>query len=341
MFANIRYPAIIKALSVLPLIILTVIFSLSCSSQYLPNTFESVTVAYSPFESNALFMVAIQERFFVRNGIDIKLKKYDTGAASLAAVINGEARIAVGLSEFPVVRKACQGEAISILGNADKGEFIYLVGRNDSGITEPSGLKGRKIGVAKGTIAEYFLGSFLEMNGMSISDIDLVDLRTPQEWVNAVVDGDVDGVAIAQPDADTVQKQLRNNSFMWPIQGGQMLHGLIVAQNDWIGSHTALIDRFLKSMVEAEAFAAKNPTQAKSCLQRGLNFDKGYVETAWQRNEFTISLDESLIIAMEDEARWLMVNKLTEKTVIPNFLDYIQASNLEMVKPGSVRISGK
>ena len=107
---------------------------------------ESINAAYSPFESTALFWVALDQQYFSQNGLELTLHKYDSGVASLTGVLNGEADILVGLTEFPAVRVAFQKQKMAILGVADKGEFIYLIGRKDRGIDEVSDLKGKKSG---------------------------------------------------------------------------------------------------------------------------------------------------------------------------------------------------
>jgi len=54
--------------------------------------------------------------------------------------------------------------------------------------------------------------------------------------------------------------------------------------------------------------------------------------------EFTIILPQALIVAMEDQARWRIKNKLTEATQVLNYLDYIYFDALEEVKPEAVTI---
>ncbi len=41
---------------------------------------------------------------------------------------------------------------------------------------------------------------------------------------------------------------------------------------------------------------------------------------------------------MDDEARWSIANNLTDKTVVPNYLDYIYLDGLEALKPEAVTI---
>jgi len=62
--------------------------------------------------------------------------------------------------------------------------------------------------------------------------------------------------------------------------------------------------------------------------------------TVWQQNQFGLSLDQSLITTMEDEARWMIANNLTNATAVPDFRNYIYTKGLDEVKPGSVHIIG-
>lgn len=55
-------------------------------------------------------------------------------------------------------------------------------------------------------------------------------------------------------------------------------------------------------------------------------------------HEYTLSLDQSLIVAMEDQARWMISNNLTKESTVPNFMDYIYEDALKKIKPRAVNI---
>jgi NitT/TauT family transport system substrate-binding protein len=156
--------------------------------------------------------------------------------------------------------------------------------------------------------------------------------------VNAVVNGDIDAVATAQPYANLAKERLGANAVVWPAQSGQPLHGLIISSNEWITKHPELTRRFLKSLAQAEAYVIHNPAQAKDILQKRLNLDPAYIETVWSQNQFSLSLDESVITAMEDQARWMISNNLTTEKKVPDFIDYIYLDGLKAVKPEAVNI---
>jgi NitT/TauT family transport system substrate-binding protein len=299
---------------------------------------QSITVAYPPFESAALFYVAEDRHFFSQNGLNITSRKYDTGVASLGGILNGEAEIAVGIAEFPLVGRAFEKEKIRIIGNIDKAEFIYLVGRRDLGIEKASDLKGKRVGTTFGTVAHFHLGRFLNLHGMDIRDITLVDVKTPEEWVNAVVSGDIDGISTAQPYANLAKERLGAKAVVWPAQSGQPLYGLVISTNQWITKHPEPARRFLKSLAQAEEYLIRHPAEAKAIVQKRLNLDAAYLETVWSQNQFSLSFDQALIVTMEDEARWMIANRLTTEKQVPDFMSYIYEDGLKAVKPEAVNI---
>jgi NitT/TauT family transport system substrate-binding protein len=301
------------------------------------ETRDSVIVAYSPFESGALFWIARDQHYFEENGINLTLIKYDSGAASLEGITNGEADIAVGVTEFPLVRKALQNERVRAIGNIDKGEFIYLVARKDR-IRNEIDLKGKSIGTTTGTVAEFHLGRFLTLHGMTLQDITLVDVKTPEGWVNDVADGKIDAISTAQPYANAARDRLGTNALVWPLQSSQPLFALAVSSDDWITQHPDLVSRFLRSLAQAEEYIHTHPTESRAIVQNQLNLDAGYMDTVWQQNQFSLTLDQSLVLAMEDEARWMIANNLTNATAVPDFRQYIYTDGMESVRPGSVNI---
>jgi NitT/TauT family transport system substrate-binding protein len=215
---------------------------------------------------------------------------------------------------------------------------VYLVARADRGIAEVSDLKGKRVGTTFGTIAHFYLGRFLNLNGLNVQDVTLVDLKTPAEWVNAVVDGDVDAVATAQPYANSAKDGLGANAVVWSVQSSQPLYAQAIATDEWIAKNPDLVTRFLRSLLQAEEFTINHPAETKAIVKNQMNLTDAYVETVWNQNQFSLSLDQSLLVAMESEARWMMSNNLTNQTLVPDFLNYLYLEGLASVKPESVNV---
>src|SRR6218665_970388 len=70
----------------------------------------------------------------------------------------------------------------------------------------PASLKGKKIATRVGTSGQYMLAKYLEMAGLTIKDVTVVDM-SPNDMTVALVRGDVDGFAWTGQAALVAEKQ--------------------------------------------------------------------------------------------------------------------------------------
>jgi NitT/TauT family transport system substrate-binding protein len=250
-------------------------------------------------------------------------------------MLKGEADIAE-TAEFPFVRVVFQKEKILVIACNDRFENDYIVGRKDRGITRIPDLKGKRIGLAIKTINEFYLGRFLALNGMNMKDATLVDIK-PAEFVKAIARGDVDAIIAWQPHIHRIQSEM-SGVVVWPAQSSQAVYGLLVCSSEWARQHPDTVRRFLKSLREAEDYLVRHPDEAKTIVRKRLNYDDSYIASVWPQHQFTLSLDQTLIVAMKDEAQWMINNNLTSEKEIPDFLNYVYVDGLKAIKPEAVKI---
>jgi NitT/TauT family transport system substrate-binding protein len=72
-----------------------------------------------------------------------------------------------------------------------------------------------------------------------------------------------------------------------------------------------------------------------------LKMDGEVLTATWGYFQFKLFLDQSILLSLEDGARWAIRNKLTDATKIPNYLDYVYMDALKEVNPSAVTIAGK
>jgi len=297
---------------------------------------EPVTISIAPTDSSALFYIAEDQHFFSDNHLAVTLREYNPPAAGVAAMLDGDIDLA-GTSEYPVVSQAFRERNFSILTRYVGANIVWLIGRKDHGIANVSDLKGKTIGVARGTITEFNLGRFLTLHGMNLSEVTLQDVR-PDQFEAALESGKVDALICWQPYADEITGRMGDNVVAWPAESGQPLYGILVARNDWISRHPVTSAEVLKSLDMAAEFTTVHPEESRAIVQKKLNLSDAYMQSAWPGNQFSLSLDQSLVVAMEDEARWMIANNMTNATEVPDFGDYIYPGTLESVRPGSVNL---
>jgi NitT/TauT family transport system substrate-binding protein len=308
----------------------------SCSRSEESRKMENMKIGAPPLEQNALIYIADDKRLFARNGLNIAIKDYDSGVTAVDGMLKGEVGIAEA-AEFPFVRTVFQKEQICIIACNDKFENDYIVGRKDRGINKVSDLKGKRIGVSLKTINEFYLGRFLGLNGIDMKDIVPVDTK-PGQFVDALAGGGVDALIAWQPYISRILEKEGNRAVVWPAQSGQAVYGVLVCSRGWLTQRADAVKRFLKSLAEAEDYLFHHPDEAKAIVRKRLKYEDSYMARIWPQHRFSLSLDQTLIVAMKDEAQWMIKNNLTSEKTIPDFMDNIYLDGLMAVRPEAVSI---
>lgn len=304
-----------------------------------PEKLEPITIGAPPVEQSALIIIAADQGFFEENGLNVTVKSYTTALDAINGMESGNADLAES-SEYPLVTEAFKKENISIIGTIDKYQTVYIVGRKDRGIANVSDLKGKKIGLHRGGITEFYLGRFLDLQGIGAQNVTIVDLK-PMQYASALANGSVDTLELGRKDMGPVEKSIPGNDLvLWPSQSDQAAYDVITCRNDWASGHPEQIKMFLKSLAMAENYAINHPAEAKAIVQKNLNFTDAYMATVWPDNQYSLTLDQSLVLAMEDEGRWMMVNNMTNDKKLPDFRKYVNETGIMIVKPESVNIIG-
>ncbi len=326
----------IMTIAVILILIMVGIAALSINNSKQENIkiVGSITLGIANTEANAGIYIADELGFFTANGINAILRPLETGLASYNAMIKGEVDVSIP-TEFIVARGAFRHNKIHILSTVVKGDFFSVIGRKDHGIEKVSDLAGKRIGLAQNTIEEFFLGRILDLQGMSIDDVTVVDMSFPAV-VGAIREGTVDAVVTLPPYSDSIKSSLGDGAVEWSAQSGQWLFAVLTATDAWIAKNPDLAIRLLRAIRQANMYIAHYPQEAKLIVRKRLNLDAASVDRLWQRNNYSLSLDQSLIHTMEDEARWMIRNNMTTGKTVPDFTQYIYSDGLKAVKPEAV-----
>lgn len=287
-------------------------------------------------DSSMLVYIADEKGYFAANGLDVTINEYEAGLYAVDDLLKDKNDIAVA-TEFVLVGKILRQEQISTIGSLSKYESHYLIGRKDRGIEEVADLRGKKIGYAKETSGEFYLSRYLELHGISLSEVTLIGVR-PSEYAEALENGSVDAMLSWEPYSGITKDHMGNQVVAWPAQSGQLGYWNAICRNDWAAEHPETIHRFLRSIDQAVQFTINHPEEAQAISRGRLNASNTYVRDSWNNTQYSLSLDQSLITAMEDEGRWMIASNLTGEKTIPDYRDNIYLDGINAVKPESVNI---
>ena len=297
---------------------------------------DPVRITALPTEGAALLYIADQEGFFRRNDIVVAVADVATPGAGLEAMMQGEADLAL-IGQSLVVDRALRGEEIKVIASTSIIFTWRLVGPR-SGIDEPVDLTGKRIGLSLGTGAEYYLSRFLELRGLDVRKLILVDLA-PSEWVNAVAEGRVDAVMVRGADVVAIRERIGDEVFVWKVQENQPVFEVLAGRADWVAENPERVRQVLRALLEAEDFAVRKPEAAKRIVQNATGMEAAAVDASWPENHHRLSLTLALLMAMTGEARWMIANRRTGAVSVPDFLDHIYLDGLREVRPRAVNLN--
>lgn len=128
----------------------------------------------------------------------VKFEDFTSGPPILQAMSGGSVDIAQ-VGDAPPVFAAAGGDPIELVGAVyDNPASAALVLPKNSPITKPSQLKGKRIAVAEGSSADYYLLDLLEKNGLTVHDVTL-DYLQPAAALAGLSSGGVDAWATWSP----------------------------------------------------------------------------------------------------------------------------------------------
>ena len=185
--------------------------------------------------SSAPVWVGLDRGFFERHGLNVTLREYDTGLSAATGVQLGEAN---SLGRVRLVQKAFGNGTLLGIGSVARSELRYLVGRRDHGVANVSDLFGKRVGVPRRTISEFYLSRFVTLHGQNLDGVTLVDLSR-SDGVEALCNGSVSAVVTAEPYLSAIRGRLGDGASVLPVQSSQYTYTVVVGRDAWIAGHPA------------------------------------------------------------------------------------------------------
>ncbi len=138
-------------------------------------------------ETSTLVLVADKKGYFRENGLDVTIQEYQSGNFSVDALLDNKVDLA-SCSEFALVERIFKrGKNLGYMGSCATIDNTGVIARKDK-ITNPADLRGKRIGVTFTSIASFYLGVFLTFNGLSLDDVEPVDVK-PFDMKDALAGG--------------------------------------------------------------------------------------------------------------------------------------------------------
>lgn len=299
---------------------------------------EQVIIATNTEYVGTCAVMAAQEKgYFAGEGILAVIQSYSSGKTAMEALVQGKANLAT-VADIPVMFAGLDNSPVSVIATIFRAEKDHgIVGRKDKGVNTPESLKGKRIGVTLSTTGHFTLNAFLNRQRLLPDEVTMRNYK-PEELPLALVQGEVDAIATWEPFLEATMTQLGSNGMLFYGQDVYESIYNVAGTRDYIAGHPATIKKILRALSSGARFCNDSPDAARALITATTKKELNAMKASWPSYRFSIVLDQGLILALEDEARWAIKNKLTTKTAMPNYLDYVYLDGLEAVTPSAVTI---
>jgi NitT/TauT family transport system substrate-binding protein len=263
---------------------------------------------------------------------------YDTGQQAMLDMLAGAAEFAT-VGDTPLARAAVEGKSVNVIAAISENSYAnFIIARRDRGIRELEDLRDKRLGRVPWTTADFFSHVYLITSQISPNELQVVDLIAA-DIPATLVRGEVDAVATWPPYSTRAVAELGTNAVIFHDPSVYTMEWTVVVRPDWGNLQGRAVRKFLRGLVRANRFLREQPEESRAIYGKRVGLDPAAVERAMKGWAFKVAIDQSLILSLEDQARWIL-RKQGENQSPPNFLRFINVDGLKAVSPGAVNVPG-
>lgn len=246
-------------------------------------------------------------------GLDLETIDFPSGRAAMQALLAGSADFATA-TDTPVVFAALRGLKPVVLASYSRYSLdMKVTVRKDRGIdpATPASLKGKRIGTLLGTSGQYMLDRYLEMAGLKMADIEVINMK-PADLVTAAATGELDGFAWTSRAARLAAKQSNGKTTTMDQDGFEKYfqsHQLLLTNETVVKERPEVLKPAVQAILAAEDYMNKNANWPEQITER-TKTPVEEINKSISAYEFQVRFDQRFLDDLVAEAEWAINNKL-------------------------------
>ncbi|MGG3799763.1 ABC transporter substrate-binding protein [Metabacillus fastidiosus] len=254
------------------------------------------------------------EGYFKKHGIEPQLSNFAYGIDTINALLTEQTDTGLA-ADYALLNSLNRGDlvVISSLSHSTsetikKSEILAV-----KDINEPAQLKGKKIGVAKGTVSEYHWAKYLEHLGIKEEEVHYVPFSTPDEAIVGVRKGDIDAV-LANGAVIEKYKAIDGVHKIDDLSSIDIsLSAYLVANRKFAEGNPKAVVNVLKAIKEGMAYVKENPDGTAEIAYKELKVKKEDTLRDLERSNYTLEFKQEDFDHLSTMKEWLLDKNLLKK----------------------------
>src|SRR5215472_14749878 len=292
-----------------------------------------MTIATGVDPAFSQFYVAKEAGLFAKNGLDVTINTGPSGSAMVPFLINNQVHSAYGSDLAGVINHNVDNNIVAVADGTYLLKWLSVVGRN---IPDMAGLKGKRVGVAKGTGGEIFwhrVGAKLNLNP---ADYQIVDIEAP-EMVAAIERGDIDALATWEPWPTRALMNVKGTKILQDAEGIYNNINFVYMNRGWIEKNDDAAVRFIRALVEANDLLEKDRPAATAMVSKFLKMPIELTRELMPKVEYNMTLTDRAIATIKISEEQLQRQGKLKAPL--DYSRYVYTDLLKKVRPENVKIT--
>ena len=219
---------------------------------------ETIRIGYLPSLAASPMYAAIAEGYFEEEGLSVVIYEVYSGPELINALQGKGVDFAFGIVPPLIMARSKDIKIQSVCGATIDGKNIKehrIMLHPDSDIKQGSDLKGKKIAVVAEGTSDYFgLVQYLEKQGLTINDVDIIKTPHP-DMIFAIASKSVDAACGIEPfiTIGELQGKVKVFDFYYPDESTEI--GTYLANEEFIRNNPKIVERFTEAIEKGIAFS--------------------------------------------------------------------------------------
>ncbi len=306
---------------------------------------EPLRIAGVDFVGDLPTRVAQRRGFFDETGLDVRVRYSSAGRGALQRLRRGETDFALMtltplvIDHLADVSPGGPDDPVIVSNLLYSSRLTRIVTPASSSVQSPQALRGKRVGVMKGTNAELLWWLFATRHGLESASVTLVDV--PVESINDyLLAGKIDAAAIWEPWLSRLEARTGTGVHSLPGVEIYSVRWVLVTTRSRLRERRGAVEALLAAYDRAVEWIERHPRQAMRLHADRAGVDPGIVRRYWDGLAYHIDLDWSLVFALQEQMNWAALRGYSVANPEPVAMTLIEPSPLRRYDPLRVPFRG-
>ena len=234
--------------------------------------------------------------YFADQELNVQLSNFAYGVDTVNAVLTKQADTGLA-ADYALLNSLGKGDFVVVSSLTGSDENFNSVSLSEilavEGIDTPADIKGKKIGVAKGTVSEYQWAKYLEHYGISEDDVKYVPYSTPDEAIVGMKKDDIDVVI----GSGALIEKFKKIEGVHEIDRLSSIPGLnvssyLIVDRTFAEANSEAIGKFIEGIQQGIEYVGENPDGTADIGYKELKIAKEDILLDLKRVNYTLGFTQ-------------------------------------------------